>query len=207
MGKLQTESERRPNGPAIDETALHVLTRLQMMSLAPDSAGGRLREFMDAGLAPGEWLKINSSLEEAQIGRAALAATGDSAKAWQLIADAIEVSPYPDGEWEPARRILGDALLASLLGVSAASVRRYAGRERTTPDGVAERLHELGRITAALLGSYNDYGVRRWFGRARTQLDGHAPQDVLNGQWAPDDPAVIRVVALAEALTHAGAGA
>ena len=183
----------------MDLTALHVLIRLQMMGLAPESARSRL--------SARDWLKIASSLEDAKIGHAAVAAPGGSADAWKLILDAIEASPYPDGEWEPARRILGDALLVGLLGVSAASVRRYASRERTTPDDVAERLHELGRITAALLGSYNDYGVRRWFGRARSQLDGQTPQDVLNGQWAPDDPAVIRVVALAEALTHAGAGA
>jgi hypothetical protein len=114
---------------------------------------------------------------------------------------AIDASPRPEGEWQPAREVLGDELLAQLVSVSPASLRRYASGARKTPDDAAWRLHVVARLLAALSGSYNDYGIRRWFVRPRTALDGVTPAEVLREAETEDDPRLRKVVALAEQLT------
>src|SRR5437667_367918 len=43
--------------------------------------------------------------------------------------DAVDASPHPQGEWAPARELLGDELLARLLRSSASSLRRYAAAD------------------------------------------------------------------------------
>jgi hypothetical protein len=121
--------------------------------------------------------------------------------------DAVDASPHPAGEWAPARELLGDELLARLLRISASSLRRYAAGDRRTPDEVAWRLHLLARLLAALVGSYNDYGIRRWFERRRSALDGATPAELLERAEAEDDQRLERVLALAEQLTGAGAAA
>src|SRR5882724_1629094 len=117
--------------------------------------------------------------------------------------DAVDASPHPDGEWAPARELLGDDLLARLLRISASSLHRYAAGDRRTPDEVAWRLHLLARLLAALVGSYNDYGIRRWFERRRSALDGATPAELLERAEAEDDDRLERVLALAEQLTGA----
>jgi len=67
--------------------------------------------------------------------------------------DAVDASPHPEGEWAPARELLGDELLARLLRISASSLRRYAAADRRTPDEVAWRLHFVARLLASLCGS------------------------------------------------------
>jgi hypothetical protein len=121
--------------------------------------------------------------------------------------DAVDASPHPAGEWAPARELLGDELLSRLLRISASSLRRYAAADRRTPDEVAWRLHLLARLLAALVGSYNDYGIRRWFERGRSALDGATPAEVFERAEAEDDERLQRVLALAEQLTGAGAAA
>ena len=121
--------------------------------------------------------------------------------------DAVDASPHPQGEWAPARELLGDELLARLLRISASSLRRYAAADRHTPDEVAWRLHLVARLLASLVGSYNDYGIRRWFDRRRRALDGVTPGEVLERAEAEDDERLERVLALAEQLTGAGAAA
>jgi hypothetical protein len=116
---------------------------------------------------------------------------------------AIEASPHPQGEWGPARELLGDELLAILVGgISASSLQRYASGVRETPDDVAWRLHLLARILSSLRGSYNTYGIRRWFERPRTQLGGSTPGrrllDAKNETEAQD------VLELADALLRPG---
>ena len=94
-----------------------------------------------------------------------------SADDLRALVEALDASPMPEGEWRPARELLGDELLARLAGgVSQSSLRRYASGARQTPDDIAWRLHVVARILAALLGSYNAYGVRRWFERRRSAL-------------------------------------
>jgi hypothetical protein len=120
--------------------------------------------------------------------------------------DAVDASPRPDGEWAPARELLGDELLAQLLGdVSPSSLRRYASGVRATPDEVAWRLHVLARVLASLLGSYNAFGIRRWFARPRTVLNGRTPAEVIREAGHEDDPDLLAVLDLAGGLVGAGA--
>jgi len=97
--------------------------------------------------------------------------------------------------------LFGAERLAELLGVSVASLRRYAKDERPTPDVVAARLHLLARIVAELRGAYSEIGVRRWFERSRTAFRGRAPDELLTGAWDPDGADAERVLALARSLT------
>jgi hypothetical protein len=121
--------------------------------------------------------------------------------------DAVDASPNPEGEWASARELLGDELVARLLRISGSSLRRYAASDRRTPDEVAWRLHLLARLLAALVGSYNDYGIRRWFERRRSALDGATPAELVESAETEDDERVERVLALADQLTGAGAAA
>jgi len=120
--------------------------------------------------------------------------------------DQVEMSPYPPGEWPPALDVLGEDLLARLLGVSVSSVRRYSAGGRVTPQPVAERLHFLALVLADLAGSYNDYGMRRWFTRPRSALGDRRPVEVM-GEFDPESVDAHRVRALAARLVGAGAAA
>ncbi|HCB03623.1 MAG TPA: hypothetical protein DEQ43_05140 [Nocardioides bacterium] len=124
-----------------------------------------------------------------------------------LVREQVADSPLPESEWKPMREALGDELLATLLDVSATSLRRYAEGERNTPDSVATRLHTLAMITSDLAGGYNEIGMRRWFQRARPQLDGRAPIDLLAGGFDPDSDDVQRVRDLAAWLVGSGSAA
>ena len=128
-----------------------------------------------------------------------------SADDLRAVVEALDASPMPDGEWQPARELLGDELLARLVGgVSQSSLHRYAAGTRETPDDIAWRLHVVARLLAALLGSYNAYGVRRWFERRRSALGGLAPVQVLETARDEDDELLLTALALADDLTGAG---
>lgn len=113
---------------------------------------------------------------------------------------ALEESPVPASEWRPLIKVLGGELLADLVDVSPASLRRYAGGVRATPDEVAARLHALALVVADLGGAYNEIGIRRWFARPRSPLRGHSPRHLLRGAWDPHGAAAERVRALASSL-------
>ncbi len=115
--------------------------------------------------------------------------------------DELGQSPVPATEWRSVLDRLSPDLVTKLVGVSPASVRRYAGGARPTPDAVAERLHFLALVTADLAGSYNDFGIRRWFERPRPQLDMRSPAQLLRGEWHADNEGPQRVRELARALT------
>lgn len=117
------------------------------------------------------------------------------------VLEAMAAAPLPDTEWAAVLDVLDWDLTAALVGVSLSSARRYANRERTTPQPVAERLHFLALTIGDLHGAYNDYGVRRWFARPRPQLEGRAPVDVLHGEWSPDTRAPEKVRELAVGLS------
>ena len=117
------------------------------------------------------------------------------------LTDALEASPVPASEWKRIVRVLGVEMAARLLGISPASVRRYARAARSTPDDVAARLHWLALIVGDLAGAYNEIGIRQWFDRKRAQLGGRRPAQLLSGEWKPDDPGPQQVRALADALT------
>jgi hypothetical protein len=114
---------------------------------------------------------------------------------------AIEESPSPKHEWHSLEKTFGTERLASLLGTSSPSVRRYCSGARSTPDALAARLHFLATTVGDLAGAYNEIGIRRWFDRSRVLLEGKAPVDFLKGNWNPEGPGPRRVRELARALT------
>ena len=109
-------------------------------------------------------------------------------------------SPMPAAQWPALQEVLGTEMLATLVGISASSVRRYLAGARATPDAVVVRLHFLALVVSDLAGAYNDIGVRRWFGRARKRLGGSSPAQLLDGGWWPDDDGPNRVRELAASL-------
>ena len=129
----------------------------------------------------------------------------DVEAALETLRTALEASPVPEFEWPSLIELFGAEQLAGLVWVSVASLRRYAGGSRPTPDAVAARLHLLAQLTADLRGAYSEVGVRRWFERKRTQLDGLAPRDILKGDWDPDATGPQEVRALARSLAGASA--
>lgn len=153
----------------------------------------RLRE---VGIARGAALRFGSagarSVEEME-------------RLLRLVIAALDASPLPKHEWPVLARTLDTDQLASLLGVSVTSLRRYVSGERETPDAVAARVHHLALIVGDLAGAYNDVGIRRWFDRARSALDGKSPAALLAGEWNPDDPDPQRVRALAQSLVDLSA--
>jgi hypothetical protein len=151
--------------------------------------------------------RLSARLRKAGIGGAVVptlaALTGEPAlfeKYLDQLNDALEASPVPSTEWTRLLGILDREMLARLLGISRASVRRYAGTARETPDDVAARLHWLALIVGDLAGAYNEIGIRQWFERKRTRLGGRAPAQLLRGRWKPDDAGPQQVRTLATAL-------
>ena len=119
------------------------------------------------------------------------------------LSEALSQSPAPATEWNSMRQTLGDDPLAALVGVSLASLRRYATGERATPQPVAEQLHWIAMVAADLAGSYNEFGIRRWFERPRQQLKGKSPRQLLKANWTPDSPEALKIKELSAALVGA----
>lgn len=129
-------------------------------------------------------------------------AVGDRDQLLAAIYKRLEECPSPATEWQAVREVLDDdELLASLLGIGAVSVRRYAKGERSCSDAVAARLHWLALVIEQLEGSYNGYGIRRWFQRPRAALDGQTPMDRLQGGWDPEDGAIQPILSLARSAS------
>lgn len=117
----------------------------------------------------------------------------------------LEESPLPATEWGRILETFERDQLASLLGISPASVVRYARGERRTPDAVAARLHLLALVVGDLAGAYNQIGVRRWFERPRSALNGRSPAQILCGDWEPQDAGPRSVRELARSLVSSPA--
>ena len=212
MVELQIESIERPllESPQAVSLALSLVARAQTMGFLP-LREGRVeldRRFLE-DLAELLRRRGVASRATASLARAMQEPLNEVEliDALRATLDAVDASPHPEGEWAPARELLGDELLARLLRVSASSLRRYAAGNRRTPDEVAWRLHLVARLLAALVGSYNDYGMRRWFERRRSALDGATPAELLERAKTEDDERLEAVLALAEQLTGAGAAA
>jgi hypothetical protein len=212
MTELQIDSIEAPlleSGEAAT-LALALVARAQTMGFLPEREEHRVelnRDFLNelaellrrqgvAAIATGRLQRATGvePLDDADL-TAALRAT----------LEAVDASPRPDAEWTPTRKFVGDELLARLLRVSISSLRRYSSGERTTPDEVAWRLHVVARLLAALVGSYNDYGIRRWFERRRSALDNATPAELLQQADSEDDERLQRVIGLADELTGAAA--
>jgi transcriptional regulator with XRE-family HTH domain len=155
-----------------------------------------LQRVRDAGIARGPALRFDN---------VELPSVAEAEALLRFVIAALDASPTPRFEWPAVSRVIEVEQLASLLNVSASSLKRYASGERDTPDEVAARLHHVALIIGDLAGAYNEVGVRRWFERKRTALDNHAPAALLSGDWNPDDPKPQKVRDLARALVALGA--
>jgi len=114
--------------------------------------------------------------------------------------EAIVASPVPDRELRQLLRVYDDENLAGMLGVSRASLRRYASGSRSVPDDIAARIHFVALVTSDLAGSYNRYGLRRWWERPRAALDDRSPRAALGSRWDPDTPIAVAIGGLARQL-------
>lgn len=170
---------------------------------------GLLAERSIHNLDLAEWRRVAKDVVRAGVGKGIFAdhigeAVPDSNRFQAMLEhvnEALDASPVPASEWPALQRVLGVDLLARLLCISTASVRRYLSGSRTTPDHVAARLHALALVVGDLAGAYNDAGIRRWFARPRTVLGNRAPLDILRSGWRPDDSGPRQVRGLANALT------
>ena len=59
----------------------------------------------------------------------------------------------------------------------------------------------LATLVGDLAGAYNEIGIRRWFEQPRTVLEGRTPAQLMQGDWAPDEPDLQRVRDLARSLS------
>lgn len=117
---------------------------------------------------------------------------------------ALAESPVPERELRELLRVYDHEMLASLVGTSVPSLRRYAAATRTVPDAVANRIHVVALVTSDLAGSYNEFGLRRWWERPRAALDGRSPRAALGSGWDPDGPQAVAVAELARSLAGSG---
>ncbi len=198
---IQIASTAPPlDSPEASWLALRVLTLAEGMGLLRGS--GPIRRLDRAVLE-----RIARTASASGIGRGVLPSLRRADRperiepALRQLYEALERSPAPAAEWGALLPVLGPDLLSELLGISASSIRRYAGAARRTPDAIAERLHYLALVVSDLTGSYNDLGIRRWFVRPRTHLDGRSPRQLLRGDWRVDGESAVRVRELAYALT------
>jgi hypothetical protein len=197
---VHSESERGPDlGPDERVLAVEAWRRAEAMGLVAgaeprlDRPGiaRLLRSVRNAGIGKAPALRFdNVEVPSSQEVLAVL----------ELLIIALEQSPVSRFEWPSVSRVLDAEALASLLGISLSSLRRYLTGARETPDEVAARLHFLALVVGDLAGAYNEVGVRRWFERPRTALGGKTPASLLTGEWDPDDPGPQKVRALARAL-------
>jgi hypothetical protein len=201
VAKLQIRSVRAPlDDPDTAEAAVDVLKAMEAMGLLADDVDELTLEVVRS---------VATRAAEAGVGVAAAASLRSTASrspdgaaaALRELQRALEGSPLPAFEWPAMIELFGAERLAELVGVSVASLRRYAGDQRPTPDVVAARLHLIARIVAELRGAYSEVGVRRWFERARSPLGGRSPDTLLSGEWDPDGGDAESVLALARSLT------
>jgi hypothetical protein len=118
--------------------------------------------------------------------------------------EALRASPLPAREFIQLLDVFDVDQLATLIGASPVSLRRYAAGTRTVPDEVAARVHWLALVVSDLGGAYNHIGIRRWFDRPRSQLGGRTPRELLHSGWQPDQPEVESARRLAAELAGAG---
>jgi uncharacterized protein (DUF2384 family) len=199
--RLQIRSVRAPlDDPETAEAAVDVLKAMEAMGLLADDVDELTLDVVRSVATRAAEVGVGESAA------ASLRSTGSrspdrAAAALRELQRALEGSPLPAFEWPAMIELFGAERLAELVGVSVASLRRYAADQRPTPDVVAARLHLIARIVAELRGAYSEVGVRRWFERTRSLLGGRSPDSLLSGEWDPDGGDANRVLALARSLT------
>jgi uncharacterized protein (DUF2384 family) len=201
VAKLQIRSVQAPlDDPDTAEAAVDVLKAMEAMGLLADDIDELTLDVVRS---------VATRAAEAGVGAAAAASLRSTesrspdraAAALRELQRALEGSPLPAFEWPAMIELFGAERLAELVGVSIASLRRYAADQRPTPDVVAARLHLIARIVAELRGAYSEVGVRRWFERTRSLLGGRSPDSLLSGEWDPDGGDAESVLSLARSLT------
>jgi hypothetical protein len=205
MSPVQSRSVHVPTTTqAVRSLAVDAWRRAEAMGIVEPGVAARdvtdvarlVRHLREAGIARGPALHFDTATPPTATETEALL---------RLVLAALEASPVPTSEWPVLSRVFDAEGLASLLGTSVSSLRRYASGERDTPDDVAARLHHLALVVGDLAGAYNDVGIRRWFHRTRSALDGRTPAALLSEAWSPEDPGPQRVRELARALVSLGA--
>jgi len=202
MREIRITSVSKPfDDPELEREAVRAITRADAMGLLAESEAlvtldlPAMRhiaaEMSAAGIAGGL---------AAQLGATKATDARRLAEILRGVNDALDASPLPQHEWTKLRERFDTQGLAQLVHVSPASVRRYAARERPTPDSVAARVHFLALVVGDLAGAYNDIGIRRWFGRKRAALGGRAPAELLAPGWSPDHQGPRKVRDLAGSL-------
>ncbi len=195
-------------GPTVRTAATRLVFVAEGLGLLPEHGPV---EQLDIGLVRDI---ARSTLSEGVAREAALAIIEDTDDAtsearWSDLITRLEKaltgSPMPQRELAGLLRTYGHETLGALLGISAASLRRYATGVRAVPDAVATRIHFVALVTADLAGSYNEFGLRRWWSRPRSALDGHSPRAALGNEWDPDGSAALAVAELGRALAGPGA--
>lgn len=201
VAKLQIRSIEPPlDDPEVTDAAVDVLKAMEAMGLLPQRVEDLTLDVMRSVAARAAEAGIGASAAASLRSRGRLTSSY-VASALRELEVALQGSPAPDFEWPAMVELFGVDRLAALVGVSVASLRRYAADQRPTPDVVAARLHLLARVVAELRGAYSEVGVRRWFERARSRLGGRSPDAILSGDWDPDGSGAERVLALARSLS------
>jgi hypothetical protein len=199
--RLQIRSVRAPlDDPETAEAAVDVLKAMEAMGLLADDVDELTLDVVRSVATRAAEVGVGESAA-ASLRSTASRSPDRAAAALRELQRALEGSPLPAFEWPAMIELFGADRLADLVGVSVASLRRYAADQRPTPDVVAARLHLIARTVAELRGAYSEVGVRRWFERTRSLLGGRSPDSLLSGEWDPDGGDAERVLALARALT------
>ena len=211
VGNIQIESvSARYEDPKLLAPLLELYTKADAMGLLParpivELSPATLKTVLDAFRSRGLLGTLPPRLETLLKGPPSERATKDAVSALSAILTAIDESPAPEKEWTAMRKVFVDDDLERLLNISPSSLKRYASTDRATPDDIADRLHWMAMVVAALSGSYNEIGIRRWFERPRAQLDGRSPRDALGADWNPSSPDARKVRELADSLASLGA--
>jgi len=201
MTRLQIRSVEPPlDDPEATDAAVDVLKAMEAMGLLPQDVEELSLDVMRSVAALAAEAGIGASAAASLRSRTRLTSSY-VASALRELELALEGSPAPAFEWPAMVELFGVDRLAELVGISVASLRRYAADQRPTPDVVAARLHLLARVVAELRGAYSEVGVRRWFERSRSALGGRSPDAILSGDWDPDGSGAERVLALARSLS------
>jgi hypothetical protein len=209
MSLVRLSSTTAPfDTPSVRNAAAHLVLIADGLGLLPvDRPIERIDDELIREIA-------RSSLAEGVAQGAALAILEDtgastSGARWgaliEHLQDAITGSPMPRRELTGLLRTYGHESLGQLLGISPASLRRYAAGTRAVPDTIAGRIHYVSLVTTDLAGSYNAFGIRRWWERPRAALEGRSPREALGDEWDPNEPAALAVADLARALAGPGA--
>jgi len=111
----------------------------------------------------------------------------------------------PTSPWPRLRQVLGDEMLAELLGIDQQALLGYATASAATPEQLSAKLEVLSLTVAELSGSYNDFGIRRWLFRPRAVLGGQPPAALLAGEWDAASSSSKKLCSLVDTLAGMGA--